>query len=442
MKRMPHTAPRREMTQTLWSATAAPGVERQPLRSAIRAEVVIVGAGYTGLSAALHSSEAGRAVVVLDGNDVGDGASGRNGGQVIPGLKYDPDALENLFGTEQGAKLVATVAGGPDLVFDLIRRLGIDCQPIRNGWLQLATSPATLQPLVRRVAQWRARGAAIDLIDRAETLRLTGSQRYCGGLLDRRGGTVQPLAYVRGLAAAAERAGAMIHTHAAASRLTRIGQEWQVSTAQGSVTAPHVVLATNAYSDDFAGALKRTFVAVPSLQVATAPLSPEQLLGILPERQAVSDTCRLLRYFRLDGAGRLVLGSRGAFGRKSPIEAAQPHYRAVREIYPQLAGVPFEYHWSGWVAITPDHLPHLHDVAPGIIAGLGYNGRGVAMATTMGALLAKRVLGHPAAELGFPVTPMRPLPLHALSRWGAAAAIQYLRLLDTGGRVLQRAARG
>ncbi|MDP8985570.1 MAG: FAD-binding oxidoreductase [Pseudomonadota bacterium] len=429
------------MTQTLWSATAAPAVERQPLRSAIRAEVVIVGAGYTGLSAALHSSEAGRAVVVLDGNDIGDGASGRNGGQVIPGLKYDPDTLESRFGEDQGAKLVVTAGGGPDLVFELIRRLGIDCHPIRNGWLQLATSQATLQPLARRVAQWRARGAAIELIGQAEAVRLTGSQRYCGGLLDRRGGTVQPLAYVRGLAAAAERAGAVIHTRSAALRLTRTGREWQVSTAQGSVTAPHVVLATNAYSDEFTGALRRTFVAVPSLQVATVPLSKDELRGILPERQAVSDTCRLLRYFRLDGSGRFVLGSRGAFGRTS-LEAAKPHYRAVREIYPQLAGVPFEHHWSGWVAITPDHLPHLHDVAPGIIAGLGYNGRGVAMATTMGALLAKRVLGHPAAELGFPVTPMRPLPLHALSRWGAAAAIQYLRLLDTGGRVLQRAARG
>jgi glycine/D-amino acid oxidase-like deaminating enzyme len=107
----------------------------------------------------------------------------------------------------------------------------------------------------------------------------------------------------------------------------------------------------------------------------------------------------------------------------------------VREIYPQLAGVPFDYHWSGWVAMTPDHLPHLHEVAPGIIAGLGYNGRGVAMATTMGALLAKYVLGTPAAELGFPVSPIRPIALHALSRWGAAAAIQYLRLLDAFGRV-------
>jgi glycine/D-amino acid oxidase-like deaminating enzyme len=396
---------------------------------------VVVGAGYTGLSTALHLSEAGRAVVVLDSHRVGDCASGRNGGQVIPGLKYDPDDLEEMFGGELGAKLVATVAAGPDLVFDLIRRHGIDCQPVRNGWLQLATSEATLRPLLKRVRQWRGRGAAVDLIYDAETARLTGSQRYCGGLLDRRGGTVHPLKYVHGLATAVERAGGRLFTDSAAVRLVRAGGEWQVFTADGSVTSPQVVLATNAYSDEFVGALRRTFVAVPSLQVATAPLSPDLLRGILPERQSVSDTWRLLRYFRLDGSGRLVMGSRGAFGRTSPVDAARPLYRAVREIYPQLAGVSFDFHWSGWVAITPDHLPHLHEVAPGVVAGLGYNGRGVAMATTMGALLAKHVLGEPATELGFPVTPIRPMKLHSLSRWGAAAAIQYLRLLDACGRV-------
>jgi glycine/D-amino acid oxidase-like deaminating enzyme len=392
-----------------------------------------VGAGYTGLSTALHLSEAGRAVVVLDSNGIGDGASGRNGGQVIPGLKYDPDTLEEMFGAELGAKLVATVAGGPDLVFDLIRRHDIACEPIRTGWLQLATSEAALRPLRTRVRQWRERGAAVDLLDRAETTRLTGSQRYCGGLLDRRGGTVHPLKLVRGLATAAQRAGSRLFADSAAVRLDRVGKEWQVSTAQGSVTSPHVVLATNAYSDEFVGALRRTFVAVPSLQAATAPLSQEQLRSILPERQAVSDTWRLLRYFRLDGGGRLIMGARGVFGRTSPVQAAEPQHRAVREIYPQLAGVPFDYHWSGLVAVTPDRLPHLHEVAPGIVAGLGYNGRGVAMATTMGALLAKHVLGTPATELGFPVTPIRPMMLHALSRWGAAAAIQYLRLLDACG---------
>ena len=424
--------------KSLWSATTAPLESLPTLRVALRAQVVVIGAGYTGLSAGLHLGEAGRDVVVLDAMDVGDGASGRNGGQVIPGLKYDPDTLEDMYGGVQGAKLVATVGAGPDLVFELIRRHRIDCDAVRSGWLQLATSESALGPIGTRVRQWQARGAAVELLGQAEVARLTGSQRYHGGLIDRRGGTVQPLAYARGLARAAQRAGARLFTHSAATQLERSAGEWRIRTDGGSVTCRQVVFATNAYSDQFVEPLQRTVVAVPSLQVATAPLPPDLRRSILPEGQSVSDTWRLLRYFRLDAHGRLIMGSRGVFGDVPPARAARLHYRAVQEIYPQLSAIPFEYHWSGFVAMTPDHLPHLHDVAPGIVAGLGYNGRGVAMATVMGTLLARRLLGEAAQDLGFPVTPVRPIRLHRFSRFGAAAAIQYLRALDAVARFAER----
>jgi glycine/D-amino acid oxidase-like deaminating enzyme len=171
-------------------------------------------------------------------------------------------------------------------------------------------------------------------------------------------------------------------------------------------------------------------VAIPSFQVATAPIPPALRASILPQGQAVSDTWHLLRYFRLDAAGRLVMGSRGVFGVKPLAIAARHHYRAVQEIYPQLEGLPFEYHWGGLVAMTRDHLPHLHELAPGLRAALGYNGRGVAMATVLGTLLARWTLGEPPAELGFPVTPLRPIALHRCSQLGARVAIQYFRGLD------------
>jgi glycine/D-amino acid oxidase-like deaminating enzyme len=424
--------------RSLWSATAPPIDEFARLAATLRAEVAVIGAGYTGLSAALHLGEAGRDVVVLDGMDVGDGASGRNGGQVIPGLKYDPETLEDLFGGDLGAKLVATVGAGPDRVFELIRRHGIACDAVRSGWLQLATSDRALGPIATRVRQWRARDAAVEMLSEADAARLTGSQRYYGGLIDRRGGTVQPLAYARGLARAAQRAGVRLFTHSAATRIERAGGEWRIHTAGGSVSCRQVVFATNAYSDQVVEPLQRTVVAVPSLQVATAPLPPDLRRSILPEGQSVSDTWRLLRYFRLDAQGRLIMGSRGVFGDVPPARAARLHYRAVREIYPQLSGTSFDYHWSGFVAMTPDHLPHLHEVAPGIVAGLGYNGRGVAMATTMGMLLARRLLGEDAQDLGFPLTPVRPMPLHRFSRLGAAAAIQYLRAVDGVARFAER----
>lgn len=417
-------------SSSLWSATASAAPALAPLTGAQRAEVAIIGAGYTGLSAGLHLAAAGRAVLVLEAAGLGEGASGLNGGQVIPGLKADPDELEKNFGTGPGARLVAQVGAGPDLVFELIGRHGIACDATRTGWIQPASSARDLGPLAARAAQWRRRGAPVELLSASEVAALTGSQRYHGGLLDRRGGTVQPLSYLRGLARVLLGAGGRIFTGTPATRLERASGEWQVATPAGSVTAPAVIVATNAYSGRLWDALRRSVVTVPSFQVATARLPAALRTGILPGAQAASDTCRLLRYFRLDAGGRLVLGSRGVFGATPGAHSMRHHYRAVHEIYPQLEGVAFEYHWGGPVAMTRDHLPHLHELAPGLLAGLGYNGRGVAMATLMGRLLAQRVLGAGAAELGFPVTPLRPIPFHRFSRLAAAAAIGYLRAAD------------
>lgn len=441
-------------SRSLWAATAAPGPVLPRLSGDLRVPVTIIGGGYTGLSAALHLAEGGREAVVLEARDIGDRASGLNGGQVIPGIKYDPDQIEAMFGPGTGVRLVETVARGPDVVFELVRKYGIACDAVRNGWIQPATSEAALGALRARVEQWRRRGAAVELLSRGETARLTGSSRYCGGWIDRRGGTVQPLSYVRGLAVAAQKQGARIFRHSGATKLSQASGQWRVDTPEGSVTSSTVILATDAYADRLVDVVRRTVVTVPSFQVATAPLPPDLLQTILPQRQSASDTWHLLRYFRLDATGRLLMGSRGVFGwpkgvpgwpmglaRDVPVARQARHqYRAVHEIYPQLEGIAFEYHWGGLVAVTRDHLPRLQQIAPGLIAGFGYNGRGVAMATVMGTLLARWASGEPAAELGFPVTPVDPLPLHVFNQLGARVAVQYLRTLDGLARIRARLA--
>ena len=421
--------------QSLWSVTAPPGPRCGPLTVTQRAQAAVIGAGYTGLSAALHLAEAGREVVVLEAAEIGARASGLNGGQVIPGVKPDPDSLERLLGACVGGRLVATAGAAPELVFDLIARHGIECEAKRAGWIQPATSEAVLAQQARRVEQWLRRGAPVSLLSRSEVRQLTGSALYCGGLLDRRGGMVQPLAYLRGLAQAVLRAGARIHTHSPALRLGRRTGSWSIDTPQGSVTAPVVIIATDAYTDSISEELRRTLVPVPSFQVATAPIPAQLRSTILPQGQGASDTWHLLRYFRLDASGRLVLGSRGTFAQAPQLRDVQYHYHAVQEIYPQLKGIRFEYHWGGLVAMTQDHLPHLHELAPGLFAGLGYNGRGVAMATVMGRLLARHALGAQLTEACYPLSPLVPVPFHALSGLGARATIRYLRFVDGLARV-------
>ena len=426
---------------SLWTATALPGPACPPLTGEQRADVCVIGGGYTGLSSALHLAGVGAEVVLLEAGEPGVGASGRNGGQVIPGLKLDPDELEAQYGPERGARLTELVGGAADLVFDLVRRHAIECEARQDGWIKAAHSPAALRAAGRTAEQWRRRGAPVEALDRLRIAELTGTDAYLGGFVDHRAGVVHPLRYARGLAWASQRAGARLHGETLATGLGRSGSEWVVATARGSVRAPQVVIATNGYTDLAAPSgpwprLAEAVIPVYSYLVATTPLPDAARRTILPKGQAVSDSRRLLRYFRLDAAGRLVMGGRGTYRESSDPADYRPIMASARELYPELGAPEWEFVWGGKVALTLDHLPHLIELAPGVHAGLGYNGRGVAMATVMGKLLADRAQG--LGEGVFPTTPLRPVPFHRWRRPVVELATTWKRLVDrlegVGGR--------
>lgn len=418
---------------SLWAATARPVAAHAPLQGEERADLCVIGGGFTGLSAALHAAEGGASVALLEAGLVGSGASGRNGGQVIPGLKLDPRELEATFGADRGARLTALVGGAADFVFDLVRRHRIECDARQDGWLKACHSEAALRAAVLTAQDWSRCGAAVEPIDRVRIAELTGTGAYLGGFVDHRGGVVQPLSYVRGLARAAQQTGVRFHERSPARTPRREGDAWVVSTPGGSVRAAQVIIATNGYTD-LAGAdgpwpaLARTVIPVYSYIAATRPLPDDLRQTILPKGQAVSDSRRLLRYFRLDAAGRMVMGGRGATRESTDRSDYSGIIASALELYPALGACDWEFVWGGKVAVTLDHLPHLHELAPGVHAALGYNGRGVAMATVMGKVLADRVLGRGVPA--FPESALRPVPLHRWRRPFFEIVVAWKRTLD------------
>lgn len=416
--------------RSLWHHTAIPGTDYAELRGTKRSEVVVIGAGYTGLSAAIELSGQGIDVTVVDAREPGFGASGRNGGQVIPAFRYDPEDAAQVFGASVAEGVLDMVSRTADTVFDLIRRFEIQCDPT-YGWIQVAHSEHASAMVAARYRQWKERGAPVDLLDAQSLERLIGTPVYGHGALRfRNAGTVQPLSYARGLATAAASLGAQIHSNSRVQNISSEAGGWRVSTDCGAVVAPAVIIASNGYTTPIWPGLRESVVPLYSMQIATDPL-PEHLCGkVMPVVQSAADTRRLVRYFRMDRDRRFVIGMRGPFRALPREKDARALIAAARSMYPALADIPFPYRWAGRVAMTADHIPHLHQLAPGVFAGLGYNGRGVGMATMMGRILAAACRTSAMASLPYPVSNLSPIPFHMFHRLGVYALVGYYRMLD------------
>lgn len=389
----------------LWEKTAPPPPDTMPLRDSVTADVVIIGGGYTGLSAALHLAECGTRVVLLEAHEFGFGGAGRNVGLINAGMWVMPDDFPKELGPVHGEQLLDLLGQGPALVRKTIDKYGIACELERNGTLHCAVGDEGLRELEERASQWQKRGAPVTMLDAAETARRVGTTVYSGSLLDMRAGTLQPLAYVRGLAHAAASAGAALHTRSPAIAFEERDGRHVVKTAQGEVAAQWVVVATDAYSTGPWEIMRREQVHLPYFNLATAPLGDNLRKTILPGCEGCWDTKEILSSFRMDQAGRLIFGSVGALrGTGIAVHKAWAR-RSLRRLFPQLGAVEFEAEWYGQIGMTDNALPRLHKFARNVIGFCGYNGRGIAPGTTFGKVLADHIAGRISeADLPLPFT--------------------------------------
>ncbi|MGF7162421.1 sarcosine oxidase [Rhodoligotrophos appendicifer] len=427
-----------EGVDSLWMASSrtAP-FAGEPLSGTVKADVAVVGGGFTGLSTALHLAEGGRDVVVLEAEEIGFGASGRNGGQVNPGLKHDEAALTARFGPE-GAKFYRLGQEAPDFLAALVDRLKLNCGFERPGLIRLAHNARALTVMNAAGDSMEKAGIAVERLQTPSAVaRRTGTERYLGGLVDPRGGSVHPLDLAREMARACMSAGVRIFTRTRVSALSPQNGGWMLAAAGGSVAAREVVVATNGYTDGLIPGLAASLLPVNSFQVATAPLSGNLAETILPGRNTVYDSRRLVLYFRKTQDNRVILGGRASFSSAMGIGGGREDYsvleRVLNGIFPQLDGQKITHRWTGLVCITADHLPHYHQPAPGLHVVLGFNGRGVALSHRVGAWMAHKLVGEDDSG-ALPPSPIRPIPFHRFREPLLNVAMHWNRVLDIFGR--------
>lgn len=376
----------------LWQASCREAFEAAPLDGAVQADLVVIGGGYTGLTTALTAAEAGLSVVLLEGERIGHGGSGRNVGLCNAGLWLPPEEINKRLGDQVGGRLSAMLGSAPDLVYGLIDKHGIACEPVRNGTLHCAHSAAGLRDLKERHRQLTAIGAPVELLGADEARARVGSDRVFGALYDPRAGTIQPLAYAKGLARAAVAAGVQLFEQTPALSLGYEKDQWEVATPEGSVFAKALVQATNAYGRSDSWVKAPRMAAVNYFQTATVPLSEAQRAEILPGLEGCWDTAQVMSSWRLDQAGRLVIGGMGQLDHMASRVHANWVRRKMVRMFPMLKGVGFDYLWHGKIGLSPIYLPQIQRIGPSGLNCFGFSGRGIGPGTVFGQAMAQAIV--------------------------------------------------
>ncbi|MFM7065612.1 MAG: NAD(P)/FAD-dependent oxidoreductase [Gammaproteobacteria bacterium] len=424
-------------TQTIDSwylASAGLASPRPPLAGDCLCDVAIVGAGLAGTSAALHLAQRGYRVVVLEGARVGYGASGRSGAQLLPGFASGQAKLEPALGRD-GAKLAfALTVEGLDLARQLIRDHAIDCD-FRSGQATVAIKPRQVRELLDWQMELEHLGYAhTRLVDRDELRSLLATERYLAGVFDANAAHVHPLKYVRGLAAAAERAGAVLHEGTPVLRIEAATQASGLSrlhTATGIVSARHVALCGNAYLQGALPAIRDRIMPVGTYIVATEPLGERLATDLIRNDMAVTDCNFVLDYFRRSADHRLLFGGRVSYSGYDPLGTARATRARMLKVYPQLASARIEHAWGGYVDITMSRAPDFNRIAPGVFYAQGFSGHGMALAPLAGKLMAEAIAGQAERFDLFARLKHRPFPGGAaLRRPALVLAMLWFRLRD------------
>ena len=391
---------------SLWDDTSTETVRTRNDGVKDTVDVVIVGAGFTGLSAAIHCTENGMSCHVIEAEHVGYGGSGRNTGLVNAAAWLPPQDVIKQLGAKAGKKFVDIFSDAPSFVFGLIKKYNIECEVTNTGTIHAAHGKLGFVDLQYRKSEWDRLGAPVDLLSADETAELTGTRRFYGALVDKRAGTINPMGYCRGLARAALQNGAKLTTNCRVHNVIKENDGWRIITSNGDLRAKYVILGTNAYTDKLWPGLSQTFTRINYFNCATVPLG-ERIKYILPQRQGLWDTGKIMFSLRRDKYDRLIIGSMGRNhgNRKSGITKRWASAQ-LKRLFPDLGPVEFENIWYGEIAMTPTHLPGVHQLDRNLYTSIGYNGRGITTGTIFGKALADMISSSSPDGLPLPITQM------------------------------------
>jgi gamma-glutamylputrescine oxidase len=424
----------RRRKSSYYQATALPAPRRPALRGSMTCDVCVVGGGIAGCSTALHLAERGYRVVVLEARHIGWGASGRSGGQVLPGTAAGQTKLERLIGRSAARAVWDVSIEGLELVRALIARYAIACDWV-SGHLQVAITSTQDRELRDLQREWHENYhyGSVRYLTSEEVRAVLATNRYIAALEDSNAGHLHTLNYTLGLAAAAERLGTQLFESTRALDF-QSGPELTVRTAEGTVRCRHLALCGNTSLRATAPALQSKIIPVGSCVVATAPLGAERAVRLISNNAAVADMNWVLDYFRLTADHRLLFGGRVTYSGFDPSRIAATTRRRLLKVFPQLADVPVQYAWGGYIDITVNRAPDFGRLAPNVYFLQGFSGHGIALASIAGKLIAEAIAGQAERFDVFARIPHGKFPGGRLLRRPALVlAMLYFRLRDVLG---------